>query len=336
LEAAWKYIIICTVGIVLALFGIVLLYLAAIPLIGGGNDALNWTVLMQIGHNLDPKLVKLAFVFILVGYGTKVGLAPMHTWLPDAHSQAPSPVSAMLSGVLLNCAFYGILRIHMISSTTLGSGFSSNLLLIFGIISVATALPFIMIQKDIKRLLAYSSIEHMGIIAAAVGIGGKLGVFGAFLHMLNHALTKSTLFFAAGNVTQHYRTKRIDKIRGTLTATPVSGTVLLLGLLAIAGAPPFSIFLSEVAIFSAGFLQERYWETGLMLALIALAFAGIIHAAIKMSFGAVPNRVRTKEKGILRSVILIVPLCLVLILGVYIPPPLEGCLEQIVHILGGQ
>lgn len=335
LEAAWKYIIICTVGIVFALFGTILLYYAAVPVAGEGSGAINWQTLMAAAGRLDPKLVKLAFVFILVGYGTKVGLAPMHTWLPDAHSQAPSPVSALLSGVLLNCALYGILRFHLVVSKAVGSHFSMNLLLIFGLLSIAVSLPFILIQHDFKRLLAYSSIEHMGIVTAAIGIGGKLGLYGAFLHMLNHALTKSSLFFVAGNITQRYRTKKIGKIRGAARAMPVTGTALLLGIFAIAGLPPFNIFISEFAILSSGFAQGRYVAAGLMLVLISAVFAGLLYSAGRMALGMPPEKIKTGEPGRWSAAIIAVMLSMMLVLGICIPSFINNILGQVVSVLAG-
>ena len=334
LEAAWKYIIICTVGIVFALFGTILLYYAAVAA-AGESGALNWQTLMGIAGKLDPKLVKLAFIFILVGYGTKAGLAPMHTWLPDAHSQAPSPVSALLSGVLLNCALYGILRFHIIVSKAVGPDYSTNLLLIFGILSIAISLPFILVQHDFKRLLAYSSIEHMGIITAAVGLGGKLGLYGACLHMLNHALAKSSLFFVAGNVTQKYRTKNIGRIKGVIQVMPVTGTALLLGILAIAGLPPFNIFISEFTIISAGFAEGRYVVTSLILVLISLAFAGLVFAASKMALGSAPGKVKPGEQGKWSVVPVIVLMVSVVGLGIYIPAYLQNILGQVVSVLAG-
>ncbi len=196
-EAAWKYLIICSVGIALALFGIVLTYASSIELLGDSSSALEWTTLRSIAPELDPTYLRLAFIFIMVGYGTKVGLAPMHTWLPDAHSQAPSPISAMLSAVLLNCAFYGILRFFIITELCV-PGFATDLMLIFGLLSMAVAAVFIIVAKDSKRLLAYSSIEHMGIMSLGFGLGGFLGIFGALFQMLNHALTKPILFFSWG------------------------------------------------------------------------------------------------------------------------------------------
>lgn len=335
LEAAWKYIIICTVGIVFALFGTILLYYAAVPVIGEGSKALNWTNLVSSANVLNPRLLKLAFIFVLVGYGTKMGLAPMHTWLPDAHSQAPAPVSAMLSGVLLNCALYGILRLHLITSKTLGIDFSANLLLIFGLLSIAVSLPFILVQHDFKRMLAYSSIEHMGIIATAIGIGGKLGLYGAFLHMLNHAITKSSMFFVAGNITQKYRTKKIGKITGAVTAMPVSGPALLVCTFALAGAPPFNMFLSEFAIISSGFMQGKYLVTGLMLGLTTIVFAGLIFAAGKMAFGTPSVKIKPGENSRWSAFIVALPLIFILLMGIYIPSFVDKMLAQVVSLMGG-
>jgi len=335
LEAAWKYIIICTVGIVFALFGTILLYYAAIPVLGEGSRALNWESLILIADQLNPKIVKLAFIFILVGYGTKAGLAPMHTWLPDAHSQAPSPVSAVLSGVLLNCALYGIIRFHLIVSGSLGPDFSSNLMLIFGLLSIAVSLPFIIVQHDLKRLLAYSSIEHIGIITAAIGLGGKIGLYGAFFHMFNHALTKTSLFFVAGNVTQKYNSKKIGKIKGVIKTMPITGPAMVLGGLAIAGAPPFSIFLSEFSILSSGFAQGRYMVTGLMLVLITLVFAGIVYAVSGMALGSPPERIAPGEMGKWSAAMVLLPLIIVTVMGIYVPSFFDNILGQVVSVMAG-
>lgn len=336
LEAAWKYIIICTVGIIFALFGTILLHYAAVS-VTGESGSLDWQTLRRVAKQLDPKLLKLAFIFVLVGYGTKAGLAPMHTWLPDAHSQAPSPISAMLSGVLLNCAFYGIIRFHLIISEALGPQFSSNLILFFGVLSIAVALPFILVQHDIKRLLAYSSVEHMGIIAAAVGLGSKLALYGAFLHMINHALTKSSLFFIVGNVCQKYQTKRIFRIKGLVKTMPITGPALMIGGLAIAGSPPFSIFMSEFIILSSGFAQGRYVVSSVILILITLIFTGVIYATSNMALGTPPSRVKVGEQGKFATSLVLMSLVPVVILGVYIPAFIQTILQQVtaVFIIGG-
>lgn len=334
LEAAWKYIIICTVGIIFALFGTILLHYAAVS-VTGESGSLDWQTLRRVAEKFDPVLLKLAFIFALVGYGTKVGLAPMHTWLPDAHSQAPSPISAMLSGVLLNCAFYSIVRFHLVVSESLGPQFSSNLILIFGVLSIAVALPFILVQRDLKRLLAYSSIEHMGIIAAAVGLGSKLALYGAFLHMINHALTKSSLFFIVGNVSQHYRTKRILRIKGLLKTMPITGSALMIGGLAIAGAPPFSIFMSEFIILSSGFAQGRYMVSSLILILITLIFTGVIYSLSKMALGTPPSRVKVGEQGKFALGLILISLVPVVIFGVYIPGSIDDILQQVTTVFIG-
>ncbi|AET66930.1 formate hydrogenlyase subunit 3/multisubunit Na+/H+ antiporter, MnhD subunit [Desulfosporosinus orientis DSM 765] len=334
LEAAWKYIIICTVGIVFALLGTVLLHYAAVS-VTGENGSLDWQTLRRVADQLDPMLIKLAFIFALVGYGTKVGLAPMHTWLPDAHSQAPSPISAMLSGVLLNCAFYSIIRFHLVVAESLGPQFSDNLILIFGVLSIAVALPFILVQRDIKRLLAYSSIEHMGIIAAAVGLGTKFALYGAFLHMINHALAKSSLFFIVGSVTQHYRTKRINRIKGLFKTMPITCTALLISGLAIAGAPPFSIFTSEFLILSSGFSQGSFLASSLILILITLIFTGVIYAMSKIALGTPPSRVKSGEHWNFSITIIFISLIPVVIMGVYIPDFIQNILQQVTTVLIG-
>lgn len=335
LEAAWKYVLICTVGIIFALLGTILLYYAAVSISGEGSATLNISNLIALGGRLDPKLLKLAFIFILVGYGTKAGLAPMHTWLPDAHSQSPSPISAMLSGVLLNCALYGILRFHLIVSKSLGEHFSANLLIIFGLLSIAVSLPFIIVQHDIKRLLAYSSVEHMGIIVTAVGIGGRLALYGAFLHMLNHALTKTSLFFGAGNITQKYRTKKIHKIKGVIKAMPITGPSFLIGALAITGVPALGIFISEFTILSAGFAQGKYLYSGLMLLLITVIFTGFIYSVSKMTLGSPPGKIKIGEDNLWSAFFVLMPLIPVFILGIYMPPFLENILGQVVSVMIG-
>src|SRR3972149_5814174 len=252
-EAAWEYMIICTVGITFALFGTILTYYAAVKILGENGDALNWTSLIAVADQFDPTIMKLAFIFILIGYGTKAGLAPMHTWLPDAHSEAPTPVSALLSGVLLNCAMYGIIRFYSIATKSTGAAFSSNLLIIFGLLSLGIAVPFIILQEDYKRLLAYSSVEHMGIVALGIGFGGVFGIFGAILHMFNHAMTKSLMFFGAGNILLKHDTKEIFNVSGVVKTMPATGAMFVVGALAITGSPPFFIFITEFNKLSAGF-----------------------------------------------------------------------------------
>lgn len=332
-EAAWKYLIICTVGITFALFGTVLTYYAAVQVLGEGGDGLTWISLIEIADRFDPTIMKLAFIFILIGYGTKAGLAPMHTWLPDAHSEAPTPVSALLSGVLLNCAMYGIIRFYAITVKSTGIDFSSNLLIVFGLFSVGIAVPFIILQDDYKRLLAYSSVEHMGIIAIGIGFGGVLGVFGAVLHMFNHAVTKSLMFFGAGNILLKHKTKEIFKVRGVVKAMPFTGAMFMLGALAITGFPPFSIFISEFTILAAGFLQGKILSVVLFLLFLIMIFAGFFHNINKMVFGVPGPGIEAGEISRLAVGAMALMLIFVIVLGIYIPGSLYELIMKVVEVI---
>ncbi|MHB8586307.1 MAG: hydrogenase 4 subunit F [Thermoplasmatota archaeon] len=334
LEAAWKYLIIGSVGITLALLGTILVYFSAVTALGQSSDALNWTTLVANAGKLDPFVLKLAFVFIVVGYGTKAGLAPMHTWLPDAHSQAPTPVSALLSGVLLNCALYGILRFHAIARIAL-DGFSGTLLIIFGLLSIAIAAPFVLIAKDYKRLLAYSSVEHIGIIALAIGIGGPLGLFGGLLHMVNHAIGKSLMFFVAGNLNLKYGTRRIDAIRGALRVLPVTGVLLIVGLFALTGSPPFSLFVSEFSILLAAFAAGNYLVVGLFLFFLLLIFAGFLVSFGPMALGAAPPEMPRAEPSGWNTAAMVLLVLPIVIMGLWVPDILVHMLQQAGHLLGG-
>ncbi len=336
-EAAWKYLVICSVGITLALLGIIIVYASSIQVLGESSSALDWSTLIAAAASLDPTLLKIAFIFVLIGYGTKVGLAPMHTWLPDAHSQAPTPVSALLSGVLLNCAMYGILRFHMIvSGSSLGPGFSGDLLLLFGLISLGIAAAYIIVSKDYKRMLAYSSIEHMGIIAIGFGFGGYWGVFGALFHMLNHALTKTLMFFGAGNILQRTGTKDIGEVRGVLKVLPATGILFLGGALAITGCPPFSLFLSEFMVVVGGISSDNHLGVALYLLLLAIVFAAFLYHVGRMVFGE-PAAPADGERDSRTNIALMSALLIsILALGLYLPAFLSDVLEQIVRLfLGG-
>ena len=288
LEAAWKYIMLGSLGLALALFGTVFTYAAAIG--QGGSERLpsfNWSHLMTVADKFDPRLIKLAFVFVLVGYGTKAGLAPMHTWLPDAHSEAPSPTSAMLSGVSLKVAIYALLRFHILTTQCLGTGYSRTLLLGFGLFSMLLAAPFILVQSNLKRMLAYSSLEHVGLICAAIGLNTPVTIFGALLHMGYHALTKPVLFFAAGNIHQTFHTLKFRVIGpGVVKVLPV--TVLFMGLAAVAamGLPPFGLFYSELTVLSGGFAAGRTFISSLILAALIAAFCGILKQLTRILPGA--------------------------------------------------
>lgn len=336
IEAAWKYLILGSVGIGFALLGTLLAYASSVQLLGETSDALAWTRLVSIAPALDPGLVRLAFLFALVGYGTKTGLAPFHTWLPDAHSQAPSPVSALLSGATLAVSLYALARFHLVASGTLGSGFSSTLLVAFGLLSLAVALPFIVAQGDLKRLLAYSSMEHMGLGAVALGFGGPIALGGLALHLLAHGLTKASLFVAGGGIVTAGRSRRIARLSGSLTAAPVDGRAFLGGALLLSGLPPSAVFVSEIAILFGGF--SAGWGAAAALAAVLLAFgaAGLLFHVGRVSFGA-RRRAIGPAAGPrpIRALGLAVPLLAVAVLGIWTPDALSGAIARVVAVLGG-
>jgi hydrogenase-4 component F len=335
LEATWKYLLICSVGIALALLGNFLLAVAASD---GGSAPLALTVadLVRSSGRLHVPWVEAAFLFFLVGYGTKMGLAPLHTWLPDAHSESPSVVSALLSGALLNCAFLGILRAHQVCIAAGIAPFSAGLLLGFGLLSMAVAAVFILGQSDFKRMLAYSSVEHMGILALGVGLGGA-GVFGTALHAVNHSLTKASLFLVAGNILGAYGTKSVADVRGLSRRLPMSGVLWVAGFLAITGSPPFGPFLSELTILKAALDQGRGWVAFGYLALLAVIFIAMANLFLPMAQGrpdACGERVGDREPfwATVPPASLAV---LVLVLGVYVPPELSDLLHEAARSLGG-
>ncbi|MGE5679111.1 MAG: hydrogenase 4 subunit F [Pseudomonadota bacterium] len=335
LEAAWKYVIICSVGIAVALLGITLLHLSSIGVLKN-NQFLDWTALYNNAGALKSSICRLAFIFILVGFGTKAGLAPMHTWLPDAHSQAPSPISALLSGVLLNSAMYGIIRTVAIVNRNLGSSeYTGRLLIAVGLLSIAAAAIFILTQKDYKRLLAYSSIEHMGIIAVAIGIFTPISVFGALLHMINHSLTKSMLFLSAGSILQKYDTKQISRISGVLKALPVTGIVFLLGLFAIAGTPPFSVFSSELSVIAAMFQSDRFLLGMAVAILLAVVFAGIAATMFKMFYGTPGEGIMPGEDNIPGTVCIVVLLVMISATGLFMPEGMKNLITNAQNIIIG-
>jgi hydrogenase-4 component F len=338
IEAAWKYIIICSVGIAFALLGIVFLYISSGNVFQGAKAPLNWTFLYEHAGSLQSGILKISFIFILVGFGTKVGLAPMHTWLPDAHSQAPSPISALLSGVLLNSALYGIIRILSIVNKHLGPHdlYTKRLMIGMGLLSIAAAAVFILYQKDYKRLLAYSSIEHMGIIVFALGFFTKLSIFTALFHMINHAFTKSMLFLLSGNVYLKYGTKEIQKVRGLIKIMPVTGTIFLLGFFAIAGMPPFSVFFSELGIALSAASNHHHVLAAIFLILIALIFTGIAVTTLKMFFGNTDrNDLQPGEINKPGIAAIISLFTIIIFSGVYMPEPIKNILDSAVLIIKG-
>ncbi len=331
LEAAWKYFILCGVGIAQALFGTILLYFAAERTLGSqGMTALLWTHLNAAKANLEPRVMGLAFVFLLVGYGTKVGLAPLHNWLPDAHAEGPTPVSAVLSGLLLNVALYAVIRCKVLAVGSIGPLMPGRMLMAFGLLSAVLAAFFLWRQRDIKRLFGYSSIEHMGIITFAFGLGGPIANFAALLHMTVHSLTKSSIFFTAGHASQTAGTQQMDGIRGLVGISPTIGWGLMLGSLAILGMPPFGVFASEFLILTTA-MREHPWATPFLLIALGVAFAGIFMKVQPMAFGE-SDAPKLPHSPALVPVF--VHLAMVLVLGLYIPPALAEWYRAAARLIG--
>ncbi len=332
LEAGWKYFILCGVGIAQALFGTILIYFAAEKILGGeGVTALLWTHLDAIKTQLEPRVMSLAFVFLLVGYGTKVGLAPLHNWLPDAHAEGPTPISAVLSGLLLNVAIYAVVRCKVLVEGSTGSQLPSNMLMGFGLVSVVLAAFFLWRQRDIKRLFAYSSVEHMGIITFAFGMGGPVANFAALLHMTVHSLTKSAIFFTVGHAAQKAGSQLMDDIRGLITRSPAIGWGLMLGSLAIIGMPPFGVFAAEFLILTTA-MQQQPWATPILLLALGVAFAAIIGRVQPMVFGETTARRLPHPPSLLP---VFIHLAIVSMLGLYVPPYLAGWYAQAAVMIGG-
>jgi hydrogenase-4 component F len=335
IEAAWKYFILCGVGIALALFGTVLLYFAAQHVLEDPTKGLTWSALYGVAGQLPPSVMGLAFVFLLVGYGTKVGLVPMHQWLPDAHSEGPTPMSAVLSGLLLNVALYAVVRLKMLVDGSLAGTelphMAGYLLMGFGLVSFLVAGLFLHRQRDIKRMFSYSSIEHMGLMTFAFGLGGPLATFGALLHMLVHSLTKSAIFVTVGHATHIAGTQSIDHIRGLIRTQPAVGWGLLLGVAAIAGFPPFGVFTSEFLLLTAT-MQTQPWFTVPLLVGLAVAFAGLFRHLQPMVYGSVPEGQEPVQANMLP---VLIHLGLVLWLGLSIPEFLSHWLNRATELIVG-
>jgi hydrogenase-4 component F len=336
LEAAWKYVMLGSVGLVLALFGTIFAYAASIGKTGGQLPNFNWSRLLAMAPQLDHRLMTLAFILALVGYGTKAGLAPMHTWLPDAHSEAPSPTSAMLSGVSLKIGVYALLRFHILTTACLGSGFSRNLLLGFGIFSMLLAGPFILVQNNLKRMLAYSSLEHVGLICAAVGMNAPLTVFGALLHMGYHALTKPVLFFAAGNIHQQFHTLDFRRLGPGLVRTmPLTALWLGLAAVAVSGLPPFGLFVSELTVIVGGFGSQYAWVSVVILGSLIFVFCGVLSklAGLLGGPGCGERSRETLSAGHVAAMSL--PLGTLLLFTAWLPGSLRQLMEEAAGIIRG-
>lgn len=334
-EAAWKYFILCGVGIAQALFGTVLIYFAAQHALPDPSQGLTWTVLHAHCESLHPTVVAIAFVFLLVGYGTKVGLVPLHNWLPDAHSEGPTPMSAVLSGLLLNVALYAVVRLKMLTDGALAGSdnphMAGHLMMGFGLVSFLVASLFLHRQRDIKRMFSYSSIEHMGLMTFAFGIGGPLATFGALLHMLVHSLTKSAIFITVGHAAHIAGTQTIDRIRGLIRTQPSVGWGLLIGGVAIAGFPPFGIFTSEFLVLVAT-MQRWPWLSVALLVGLGVAFAGLFRHLHPMVYGAKPDG---QEPVPANMIPVAVHLGLVLWLGIASPEFLSHWLDQATQLIAG-
>jgi hydrogenase-4 component F len=330
LEAAWKYFILGSVGIALALFGTILVYMAARPVIGEGQYAMVWTVLVAQAARFDPALLNIAFVFLLLGYGTKVGLAPLHAWLPDAHAEGPTPISAVLSGLLLNVALYALLRFKMLLALNSAAIAPGPLMITMGLISCVFAAFMLYQRRDIKRMFAYSSIEHMGIIVFAFGMGGPLANFAGLLHMTMHSLTKSAIFFAVGHIAQAKGTQKIADIGGLTLTHPVLGWGLVLGVVAIAGLPPLGIFMSEFLVVSSTFARQP-WLAAILAFGILVALGGLFLRLNAVAFGEARGASAPARAS---YVPMFAHLSLVFMAGVYLPPALVTGFQNVAKLLG--
>src|SRR6185312_11525243 len=330
LEAAWKYFILASVGIALALFGTILVYVAAEPVIGEGLDSMIWTTLLGRSASFDPALLNVAFVFLFLGYGTKVGLAPLHAWLPDAHAEGPTPISAVLSGLLLNVCLYAILRFKMLMAANAAAVAPGPLMVTLGLLSLLFAAFMLYRRRDIKRMFAYSSIEHMGIITFAFGMGGPLANFAGLLHMTMHSLTKSGIFYSVGHIAQVKGTQKLSEIRGLTVSHPVLGWTLVIGVIAIVGAPPFGMFMSEFLLVSTTFARAPLLAVLLVFGLL-VAFGALLLRLTGMAFGE-PSGSRAPATA--SHAPTFAHLALVLIAGIYLPPALVVWFQHVASQLG--
>jgi hydrogenase-4 component F len=330
IEAAWKYFVLGSVGIALALFGTILVYMAARPVLGEGVGGMVWTTLLGRVAEFDPALLNLAFVFLMLGYGTKVGLAPLHAWLPDAHAEGPTPISAVLSGLLLNVALYAVLRFKLLLDANARAIAPGPLMATLGLVSLIFAAFMLYRRRDIKRLFAFSSIEHMGIIVFAFGMGGPLANFAGLLHMTMHSLTKSAIFFTVGHIAQAKGTQQIADIRGLTVSHPALGWSLVLGVLAIAGAPPLGIFTSEFLVVSSTFARQPLLAIPLVFGII-VAFGALLQKLQGLAFGDPSPGTAPAHASYLP---MFAHFALVLAVGLYFPPLLTTWFQHVARLLG--
>lgn len=327
LEASWKYVIVCTCGVAFGLYGTVLVYADAASVMPNAHEAAFWTSLVPYAKQFDGMLMQIAFVFAAVGFGTKAGLFPMHTWLPDAHSEAPSPVSALLSGVLLKCAMLVIIRFYILAIQVVGETFPQLVMLVLGILSVCVAAFSVFAQEDLKRKLAYHSCENIGIVALCLGFGGPLGIAAAILHCVTHGFTKSLLFCISGNVLMKYGTRDLNKISGILKVAPVTGILMAVGFFALAGFPPFAMFLSEVMAFISGVVSGNIWIVVIFGIALTVVIAACVHVVTGAVFGEPPEHVK---KGDISPIGLIPEIAMVIVIlwfGVAMPQPVLNSIE---------
>ncbi|HEY0328467.1 MAG TPA: hydrogenase 4 subunit F [Rhodopseudomonas sp.] len=332
LEAAWKYLIICSVGVAFGLYGTVLTFANATASIDP-HQAVLWTSIIAHAKDLDPTLVKIAFVFVLIGFGTKAGIFPMHAWLPDAHSEAPSPVSGLLSGVLLKCGLFVIIRYYAVTMKAIGPEFPQSILLVLGVLTVAISAFLVFVQHDFKRKLAYHSIEHVGLIVIGLGVGGPLGIAAALLHTINHSFTKALLFCGSGNVLQKYGTRDLRSVKGILRTAPVTGLFIMAGALALAGFPPFNVFVSEFMVFAAG-LDAGYPKLMILVALLfTITVAALVDIIAHSVLGKAPENMEKSDSSWLSLAPMGALLALIMVFGVAMPRPVGDILRQATGIV---
>jgi hydrogenase-4 component F len=337
LEAAWKYLVIGSAGLAIGLFGIVVLYLSAFPVLGDAFTP-RFTVLAPVAGHLTPTLARTAFGLVVIGFGTKAGLVPMHAWLPDAHSEGPSPVSAMLSGALLAAALYAVLRVGAIVEAAAGATYVRALLLALGAITLLVAGFFALRQRNYKRLLAYSSIEHMGIVSLGIGIGGPIAAYGAFLHVLAHAAAKALAFFGAGELLSRFESREVGEVRGVMRVAPLTGVMVLTAAIAISGMPPFGIFRSEILIVTGGFSRSSFFLAGLLIVVANIAFVGLyrtFHYMVLSDAEGDSPRARRRQQPLMGAAMLACVAAL-LVLGLWVPGPLNDLLHSAANVIGAR